>query len=239
MQQYSRKPGKLVAFFIILLRILFTAAVLATVAFIFYNSAQVAEISSVYSGRVTAILNKILQYLQLNIVLSEHIVRKLAHIAEFALLGFLLTFCLRVYTKRLIAFCAWPLLGGLFIAVCDEFLQRFVPGRSSSIRDIFIDFFGVCGGTAAAIGIIFVLTFIFWLFWGRNINKRRKLAYQQEMAEINRAREFLAQMDLHDSRAQSEHNGKAINDIRSEQDNTAEDDSLPAQENTGTSANTQ
>lgn len=215
MQQYSRKHGKLATFFIVLLRIFFTAAVLATVAFIFYNSAQVAEISSGYSGRVTAILNKILQYLDFNIVLSEHIVRKLAHMAEFAALGFFLTFCLRVYTKRLIAFCAWPLLGGLFIAVCDEFLQRFVPGRSSSIRDIFIDFFGVCGGTAAAIGIIFVLTFIFWLLWGRNINKRRKLAYQQEMAEINRAREFLAQLDLQDKQAG--------------QDNTAEYDSQPAQ----------
>jgi len=195
MSELQYKPGKLMMFFIILFRIIFTAAVLCTVAFIFYNSAQVAEVSSGYSGRFTLLLNELLTYTPFDIVLSEHHVRKLAHIAEFAALGFFLTFCLRVYTKRLIAFCAWPLLFGLFIAVCDEFLQRFVPGRSSSIKDIFIDFTGVCGGTAVAICIVFVLSFLLWLVWGRKRNKRRKEALAKEKAEIDRARAFLAQQD--------------------------------------------
>ncbi len=158
--------------FIIFLRIIFTAAVVACVAFIFYNSAQVAQVSSEASGKFTVLLNKALSCLPVEIVLSEHIVRKLAHIAEFAMLGFLFTFCLRVYTKRLIAFSAWPLLFGLFIAVCDEFLQKFVPGRSSQIKDIFIDFIGVCGGTLAAITIVLFLQFFWWLFFGRRRKKR-------------------------------------------------------------------
>jgi len=195
MSELQYKPSKMMMFFIVLFRIIFTAAVFLTVAFIFYNSAQIAEVSSGYSGYFTALINKLFTYTPFDIVLSEHLVRKLAHIAEFAALGFFLTFCLRVYTKRLIAFCAWPLLFGLFIAVCDEFLQRFVPGRSSSIKDIFIDFIGVCGGTGVAICIVFAVSFVLWLLWGRKHNKRRKEALEKEKAEIDRARAFLAQQD--------------------------------------------
>ena len=168
----KNKHSLLFTVFIIFLRIVFTAAVAACVAFIFYNSSQVAEISSEISGDFTVLLNKLLSYLPMEIVLSEAVVRKLAHVAEFALLGFLFTFCLRVYTKRLIAFSAWPLLFGLFIAVCDEFLQKFIPGRSSQIRDIFIDFIGVCGGTAVAIAIVITLQFLWWLFFGRRRKKQ-------------------------------------------------------------------
>ena len=195
MSELQYKPGKLMMFFIILFRIIFTAAVICTIAFIFYNSAQVAEVSSEYSQYFTDLINKLLSHTPVDIVLSEYQVRKLAHMAEFAALGFFLTFCLRVYTKRLIAFCAWPLLFGLFIAVCDEFLQRFVPGRSSSIKDIFIDFTGVCGGTAVAICIVFAVSFVLWLFWGRKRNRMRKAALAAEKAEIDRARAFLRQQD--------------------------------------------
>lgn len=186
------KPNILKTIFIIFLRIIFTASVALCVAFIFYNSAQVAEVSSDISQKFTVIINEVISYLSLNIVLSEAVVRKLAHIAEFALLGFLFTLCLRVYTKRLIAFSAWPLLFGLFIAVCDEFLQRFIPGRSSQIKDIFIDFIGVCGGTAVAICIVFILSFFYWIFFGRKKQKRIKAILAQEKAEIEQARIYLA-----------------------------------------------
>ena len=195
MSEYQVKPGKLAMFFIVCFRIIFTAAVFATIAFIFYNSAQVAEVSSQYSQYFTAVINKLLSYTPWDIVLTEHQVRKLAHITEFAALGFFLTLCLRVYTKRLIAFCAWPLLFGLFIAVCDEFLQRFIPGRGSSIKDIFIDFIGVCGGTGVAICIVFFVSFVLWLLWGRKRKKALKAAWEKEKAEIDRARAFLAQQD--------------------------------------------
>ena len=168
----ENKHSLLFTVFIIFLRIIFTAMVVMCVAFIFYNSSQVAEVSGEISGKVTALSNEALSYLPVDITLSEAIVRKLAHVAEFALLGLLFTFCLRVYTRRLIAFSAWPLLFGLFIAVCDEFLQKFIPGRSGQIRDIFIDFIGVCGGTAAAIFIVLFVQFFFWLFFGRHHKKQ-------------------------------------------------------------------
>lgn len=154
-------------FFIILFRILFTAAVFASVAFIFYNSSQVADISSDVSGKATHIINDIISHTPWDVHIPEKIVRKLAHIAEFAVLGFFLTLCLRVYTKRLVAFSAWPMLLGLFVAVCDEFYQRFVPGRTGQIKDIFIDFIGVCGGTAAGICLVVAVQIFIWLIWGR------------------------------------------------------------------------
>ena len=196
---YTYKPSRKMMLFIIMLRIMFTAAVFATIAFIFYNSAQVAEVSSEYSGEATEIVNRILHILSFDIVLTEGVVRKLAHFAEFAVLGLLLTFCLRVYTKRLVAFCAWPLLFGLFIAVCDEFLQRFVPGRSSSVRDVLIDFCGVCTGTATAIGIVFAVSFALWLLWGRKHKKQLKEQWLKEKAEIDEARAFLAQQKSNES----------------------------------------
>ena len=204
MYEYQNKPKGFMKFLIILFRIIFTAAVFATIAFIFYNSAQVAEVSSGYSSTVTDLLNKFLSHTPFDIVLSEHQVRKLAHITEFAALGFFLTFCLRVYTKRLIAFCAWPLLFGLFIAVCDEFLQRFIPGRGSSIKDIFIDFIGVCGGTGIAIFIVFAISFICWILWGRKRKQRLKEEWAKEKAEIDRARAFLAQQDALEAERKAE-----------------------------------
>lgn len=201
MTDLYNKPSKLAMFFIILLRIVFSAAVLLCVAFIFYNSAQVAEVSSGVSGKFTIYLNKALSYLPWEIVLSEAVVRKLAHIAEFALLGFLFTLCLRVYTRRLIAFSAWPLLFGLFIAVCDEFLQRFIPGRSGSIRDILIDFTGVCGGTAAAIFLVFTLSLFCWILWGRKRSERIMADIAKEKAEIEQARKLLAQMKENENQA--------------------------------------
>lgn len=167
MAQIETNHSRWKKFFVIVFRILFTAAVFASVAFIFYNSSQVADVSSDASGRVTDIINSIIDRTPLDVDISQKVVRKLAHIAEFAVLGFCLTLCLRVYTKRLVAFSAWPMLLGLFVAVCDEFYQRFVPGRTGQIKDIFIDFIGVCGGTMTGICIVVAMQIFVWLIWGR------------------------------------------------------------------------
>ena len=140
---------------IIFSRILLTVCVIWCVVFIFSNSLQIAEVSSEISGRFTALLNRIFSYLPWEIVLTEGLVRKLAHFAEFTLLGFLSTLCLFSYTKKLIAFSPWPLLFGLFIAVCDESIQKFVPGRTGQMKDVLIDFSGVCCGTVTAIVFAF------------------------------------------------------------------------------------
>jgi VanZ family protein len=64
--------------------------------------------------------------------------RKVAHAAEFAVLGFLL---LRALGRELPALAL-----GIAYAVSDELHQHFVPGRQGSLLDVFIDAVGVAVG---------------------------------------------------------------------------------------------
>lgn len=140
-------------------RILSTALVLALLTFIFSNSLRNADDSSGQSGFVTALVNGLLSALGLP-DLTEHIIRKLAHFSEFALLGFLLNNCIRTYTPHWVRSLPLPLLLGLLAAQTDETLQLFSPGRSSSVTDVWIDFGGVFTGTlvsAVLLGLLAAL----------------------------------------------------------------------------------
>ena len=121
------------------------AAVLATL-WIFSNSAQTAELSTVSSGRFTAILFKLISGLGFlpDQSILEIIVRKTAHIAEFTLQSILIAACFGMpYRRRII----YILFLGLFTACCDEYIQYFTPGRGSLLQDVFIDFAGTVIGT--------------------------------------------------------------------------------------------
>jgi VanZ family protein len=64
--------------------------------------------------------------------------RKIAHAAEFALLGFLLVRALGNEWAGLVA--------GIAYAVSDEVHQHFVPGRQAAVRDVLVDSAGVAVG---------------------------------------------------------------------------------------------
>ena len=70
------------------------------------------------------------------------LLRKLAHFSEFAMLGLLLTWLFGMLQKKpIVAF------GLGFLAACmDETIQRFVPDRGPSFRDVLIDSSGVLTG---------------------------------------------------------------------------------------------
>lgn len=138
------------------MRIAFTVGLAWTVVFIFRNSLEIAEVSSARSQQIMETLNRGLGLLGLG-PLSEHIVRKLAHFSEFALLGFWFMLCLRVYTRRFVRHVGWPLFFGLFVANVDELIQLYVPGRSSSVRDVMIDFLGVLAGLFAALLLLLLV----------------------------------------------------------------------------------
>lgn len=74
-------------------------------------------------------------------------VRKLAHFVEFAALGLLwgLYGCLQWYPVM------W--LYGLAVAVIDEFLQYFVPGRAPGFWDVVIDYGGFFCGFALVMAV--------------------------------------------------------------------------------------
>ncbi len=138
---------------ILVMRILFTIFVAASIAFIFVNSSEIGSLSALRSQRVTQFLNELTSSLGFGAPFTETLVRKLGHFAEYCLLGFWLMLTLRVYTRRLLAFVAWPLLGGLVVAVLDEFYQTLVPGRSGQVQDVVIDFGGVVAGLCVALFI--------------------------------------------------------------------------------------
>ena len=77
-------------------------------------------------------------------VIGSILIRKLAHFSEFACLGLLLGWLLSP-EGGFRGFSAPALLGTLAACV-DETIQRFVPGRESSLIDVWIDIFGVCAG---------------------------------------------------------------------------------------------
>ena len=141
---------------IIAFRVVFTIALIWCVFFIFSNSLQIGEVSSVRSQQAMEIINKVLGKIGLG-PLSEYYVRKIGHFAEFTLLGFLLMMCLRVYTSHFIRHTSWPLLLGLITALTDETLQMYVPGRSSQVKDVWIDMSGVVMGIIAALVILLIV----------------------------------------------------------------------------------
>ena len=69
------------------------------------------------------------------------VLRKLAHAAEFGVLGMLL---LRALRRELPAFAA-----GVAYAISDELHQHFVPGRRGAPLDVLIDAVGVALGVLA------------------------------------------------------------------------------------------
>lgn len=139
--------------YLVLFRVLFTIALVATVFFIFSNSLEIAKESSARSQQVMQVINEQLAKVDIQPV-SEHTVRKLAHFLEFSLLGFWFMLCLRVYTCHFVRHVSWPLFFGLLTAVTDETIQLYVPGRSSSVRDVLLDFSGVLTGLVSALLIL-------------------------------------------------------------------------------------
>ena len=141
---------------LIVFRVIFTAALIACIAFIFSNSMESGTVSSARSQAVMVYINSLLAKVHLG-PLSEHTVRKLAHFSEFALEGFLLMLCIRVYTKHFVRHMSWPLLGGMTTALMDETIQLRSISRSSSVVDVWIDMAGVTAGLLAALVILLIV----------------------------------------------------------------------------------
>ena len=88
------------------------------------------------------------------IKLAEPIIRKLAHLSEYALGGMLvyglfLTFNLN---SKIQFCCSWLFV--VLFAITDEIHQLFIPGRSGKISDVFIDSLGSLIGICVLLLII-------------------------------------------------------------------------------------
>lgn len=122
--------------------------ILLTVVMIFSASLQTADASRAQSGFVKGKLDLICSVLfdaDYDDIFPE--VRKVAHFAEFALLG-----------AECAVFCALNKMKtvrsafiGITVAVCDEALQLTSDGRAGSIKDVLLDLSGF------ATGVLFVM----------------------------------------------------------------------------------
>ena len=178
MEQHKTNPW-LIAF-----RVIFTFALIACIAFIFRNSLETGAQSSMRSQELMALLNELLGKVHLG-PLSEHTIRKLAHFAEFTMEGFLLMLCLRVYTAHFVRHMSWPLLGGMTTALMDETIQRFIPNRTSSVTDVWIDMAGVVCGLFVALIILLIVRLVTAFYTIKKENRELRA----EQARLRRAQQ--------------------------------------------------
>ena len=121
---------------------LLTALILCNLALIWGNSLMNGTDSGNLSGGVLEWLSQFLPFLGTEA--GHRFLRKAAHFSEFCLLGALVR-------GRQIAAGEHPNLTlsgfGLAVACIDETIQIYVPGRASSLIDVWIDTAGFVTGT--------------------------------------------------------------------------------------------
>lgn len=135
------------------------ALIVLNLALIWGNSALPGEESGAVSDWVMALF----RFLP-DTELAYTILRKAAHFSEFACLG-LLTGWMSALLKNKTSL---SLLGlGLAVACIDETIQYFVPGRASSLIDVWIDASGFTTG-------MIVLTLGYIIIKKRNLEETQK-----------------------------------------------------------------
>lgn len=110
--------------------------------FIWGNSLMPGEVSGTISNWVKELLAKFLPTGLEEEDDGGHLIRKLAHFTEFAALGATLGWLCGMLNKGKIR----PFLYGVLAASMDETIQRFVPDRGPSVKDVLLDSCGVLTG---------------------------------------------------------------------------------------------
>ena len=135
-----------------------TVLVIAYILFIFSNSLKPADLSSADSGTVLAMVRSMCASVGLDgTVITEHFIRKMAHFSEYALLGILLTLCLKSYGFERERRITFQVITGFAVPFADETIQLFVEGRSGQISDVWLDCSGVLFGTILCTAAIVLL----------------------------------------------------------------------------------
>lgn len=128
-------------------RRLLAAAAVACMFWIWSNSLWPAEQSAGQSGWVLELLTPLLKWLPIPQTLWHTMIRKLAHMAEYALLGLLWERAsIRTERTPAVSRLGKTLAVCMAVALMDETLQTFVPGRAGLVADVWIDLLGALGG---------------------------------------------------------------------------------------------
>jgi VanZ family protein len=128
-------------------KIILWILILGWMTIIFLFSSQNADESSALSEGF--LRRFILWFLPDNIStetvdLLEHIVRKCAHMTEYAVLSILISMELRLYVsfKLQWKYIVISVILVMLYAATDEFHQLFIGGRSGQVKDVLIDTLG-------------------------------------------------------------------------------------------------
>lgn len=165
---------------------------LCFVLFMFSKSLTPAVESSRQSGGVVDLINKFLAGIDINLEVTDFIVRKTAHFTEFFVYGALLTLTVLSLTSNSNTICiklphkntncinkanlsvktiGQNIFKILFFAVLvpliDETLQYFSPGRSAEVKDVLLDF----SGCLTAVVVISIITFLIELHKNKNFRE--------------------------------------------------------------------
>ena len=124
------------------LKFLFYFAFIATVVFIFVNSAIPPEKSQEQSDKVSEIISTVIppetdigKFIITNI-------RKIAHFTEYGLLGIEISLYIFIYKRKRAAWGAASASVPLVVGFTDESIQ-IISGRGPSISDVWIDIGGL------------------------------------------------------------------------------------------------
>lgn len=110
---------------------------------IFLQSFLPGDLSSNQSGIIVNFVYPIIQSIGLNIDIetTSFLIRKLAHMVEFAILGIFLFYLYKYkFNQKKLLFVL--MFHGLLVAVIDETIQSFIPNRAGQVLDVLIDFVG-------------------------------------------------------------------------------------------------
>ena len=118
-----------------------TALLICNLVFIWGNSLLPGEVSGAFSDWVKAILAKLFSG-DADDSSGGGLLRKVAHFTEFAALGLCLAWLHGMLQKGKLR----PFLWGVLAASVDETIQRIVPDRGPSVKDVCIDSAGVLTG---------------------------------------------------------------------------------------------
>ncbi|MCR5577389.1 MAG: VanZ family protein [Oscillospiraceae bacterium] len=124
----------------------------ATLCFIWGNSLLPRSESTQISSGLFARLLPLFQALGLDMI-DEHMLRKLAHFGEFAVLGCELAALFILNRGRCSQSACFAALCALFTGAADETIQLF-SGRAAMLTDVLLDF----SGALAGIALVYLLT---------------------------------------------------------------------------------
>ena len=122
-------------------------------AVIWGNSLLSGESSGQMSGGVMAFVMKLLRIPAECSDLVHLLIRKLAHLTEFACLSALISWHLALVKERKVHQIVLAVLLAMAAALVDETIQLYTPDRGPSLTDVWIDTLGaVLGMTALQMG---------------------------------------------------------------------------------------